>query len=338
MKESNVQPVILNTPRLILRPWQETDAAILYRYAKDPAVGPIAGWPPHTSVEHSLEVIRTVFAAPETYALVLKKTGEPVGSAGIMWGDGVHSAAMQPDEAEIGYWIGVPYWGQGLVPEAVQCLLHRSFTDLGVSAVWCGYYDGNRQSRRVMEKCGLTYHHTETGNVSPLGDVRTEHFMRITAAEWKAFGQLREISRSERTEKLVNQLVQLWESSVRATHHFLTGQDIQNIRPIVKEVLQTIGILVVAFEDDTPVGFMCMQDQKIEALFLAPAYMGKGIGKRLIRLAIYTYKVLYVDVNEQNVKAESIYRHLGFETFRRDAVDDQGNPFPILRMKLNYPL
>lgn len=175
----------LETLRLILRPWLETDAEALYKYAKDPAIGPIAGWPPHTSVENSLEIIRTVFAAPETYAVVLKEAGEPVGSAGIMFGNGMHSAAIKNDEAEIGYWIGVPYWGQGLIPEAVQCLLHRCFTDLNLSAVWCGYYDGNWQSYRVMEKCGLTYHHTETGNTSPLGDIRTEHFMRITAEEWK---------------------------------------------------------------------------------------------------------------------------------------------------------
>ena len=93
----------METSRLILRPWRETDAEALYKYAKDPAIGPIAGWRPHASVEESLEIIRTVFAAPETYALVLKETGEPVGSAGIMRGDGMHSAAMQAAEAEIGY-------------------------------------------------------------------------------------------------------------------------------------------------------------------------------------------------------------------------------------------
>ena len=98
------------TDRLILRPWQESDAESLYKYAQDPAIGPIAGWPPHTSVEDSLNIIRTVFAAPETYAVVLKETNEPVGSIGIMFVDGLHSAEMQADEAEIGYWIGRPYW------------------------------------------------------------------------------------------------------------------------------------------------------------------------------------------------------------------------------------
>ena len=121
------------TERLMLRAWQESDAEFLYQYAKDPAIGPVAGWPPHTSVEESLNVIRTVFASPETYAVVLKESDEPIGSIGIMFGEGLHSAEMQSDEAEIGYWIGKPYWGQGLIPEAVRCLLKRCFEELGMT-------------------------------------------------------------------------------------------------------------------------------------------------------------------------------------------------------------
>lgn len=145
------------TERLILRPWNVDDAETLYKYASSPLVGPVAGWPPHTSVENSCDIIRTVLSAPETYAVVLKATAEPVGSVGIMFGNGVHSADMNEDDAEIGYWIGVPYWGQGLIPEAVKRLLCHSFDDLGVKRVWCGYYDGNVKSRRVMEKCGFTF-------------------------------------------------------------------------------------------------------------------------------------------------------------------------------------
>jgi len=177
---------MLETDRLILRAWEESDAPALYKYASDPAVGPIAGWPPHTSVEHSREIIRTVFAAPETYAVVLKTTKEPVGCCGIMLGDGLHSAEIKSGEAEIGYWIGVPYWGQGLIPEAVRRLLEHCFTDLDIRTVWCGYYDGNRQSQRVQEKCGFVYHHTEREKPSPLGDLRTEHFTRLTFEEWNA--------------------------------------------------------------------------------------------------------------------------------------------------------
>ena len=122
----------METKRLILRRWNENDAEALYKYAQNPNIGPIAGWPPHTSVEDSRNVIRNILSAPETYAVVLKETQEPIGSVGIMFGDSVHSADMQEGDAEIGYWIGVPYWGKGLIPEAVHRLLEHCFEDLGI--------------------------------------------------------------------------------------------------------------------------------------------------------------------------------------------------------------
>ena len=114
----------LQTRRLILRPWQESDAEALYKYASNPNIGPIAGWPPHTSVENSRDIIKSVLSAPETYAVVLKETGEIVGSVGIMTARSeIHWAKMTGSECEIGYWIGEPYWGQGLIPEAVNELI-----------------------------------------------------------------------------------------------------------------------------------------------------------------------------------------------------------------------
>lgn len=101
----------METERLILRRWTEYDAESLYKYAQNPAIGPIAGWPPHTSIENSREVIRDIFSAPETYAVVLKETNEPIGSVGIMFSDGLHSAEMEEGDAEIGYWIGVTHTG-----------------------------------------------------------------------------------------------------------------------------------------------------------------------------------------------------------------------------------
>ncbi len=177
---------MIETDRLILRPWRETDAEALYKYASDPDVGPIAGWPPHTSIENSVEIIRTVFAAPETYAVVLKETGEPVGCCGIMSADSLHTVDMKPDEGEIGYWIGKPYWGKGLIPEATEALLSRSFNELGLNAVWCGYYEGNLKSKRVCEKCGFKFHHSNYDIVSPLGDKRTEHLCIMTKEDYDA--------------------------------------------------------------------------------------------------------------------------------------------------------
>ena len=114
----------LETERLILRPWEESDAEECYKYAKDPLVGPAAGWPVHTSVENSREVIRDVLMVPETYAIVLKWTGLPVGSISLHF----HSdLAEKDDECELGCWLGVPYWGQGIVPEAAREMLRHAF-------------------------------------------------------------------------------------------------------------------------------------------------------------------------------------------------------------------
>ena len=106
--------MIFETERLILRPWCESDAEDLYTYAGDPEVGPPAGWLPHTSVENSREIIRTVLSAPETYAVCLRENGNPIGSIGFHRAD----LAELDDEYELGSWIGKPYWGQGLIPEA----------------------------------------------------------------------------------------------------------------------------------------------------------------------------------------------------------------------------
>lgn len=175
--------MILQTERLILRPWEETDAEACYRYAQDPRVGPAAGWPVHTDVEDSRRVIREVLTAPETYAIVLKETGLPVGSIGLHHND----LAEKDDEAELGYWLGVPYWGRGIVPEAARALLRRAFEDLGLARVWCGYYEGNEKSKRVQEKLGFLYQWTtENVPVPQLGETRRGHVSLMTRERWDA--------------------------------------------------------------------------------------------------------------------------------------------------------
>ena len=176
--------MILETNRLILRPWEESDAENLYKYANSPEVGPIAGWPAHTSVENSLDIIRNVLSAPETYAVVDKHTGCAIGSIGLMIGN-ASNIGLLDTEGEVGYWIGVPYWGQGLIPEAVQEMLRYAFEELHLEKVWCGYFDGNIKSKRVQEKCGFQYQYTkENGQCSMMNEVRTEHITCIKKDEW----------------------------------------------------------------------------------------------------------------------------------------------------------
>ncbi len=175
----------LQTERLLLRPWREDEAEIMFRWASNPAVGPIAGWPTHTSVEESREIIRTVFSAPETYALVLRSTGEPIGSAAIKSGDALSGSLQGKPDAELGYWLAEPYWGRGLMSEAVSALIVRAFNELGYERIWCGYYDGNERSQRVMERCGFRPHHTEIDKPTLLGDLRTEHFMLLLRSDYE---------------------------------------------------------------------------------------------------------------------------------------------------------
>lgn len=174
----------LETERLILRPWEEADAEDLYRYAKDPEVGPPAGWPPHTGVENSRAIIQNVLRAPQTYAVCLKN-GKPIGSVSLKL-KGSTDMTDREDECELGYWLGKPFWGQGLIPEAARELIRYAFEELGMRAVWCGYYEGNEKSRKVQQKLGFLYRYTTEGlQVSLMNELRTGHTSLLTRERWQ---------------------------------------------------------------------------------------------------------------------------------------------------------
>ncbi|MFA7108441.1 MAG: GNAT family N-acetyltransferase [Sphaerochaetaceae bacterium] len=176
--------MIIETDRLILRPWKESDAEDLYEFAKDPRVGPITGWPVHTKVEQSREIIKDILSKEGTFAVILKSENTLVGDIAIMVGNNTN-LGLPEDEAEIGFWLGVPYWGRGIIPEAVKKLLSYGFETLHLNKIWCGYFDGNVKSKRVQEKCGFIYHHTNENKPWPvMNDVRTEHVSCITKEQW----------------------------------------------------------------------------------------------------------------------------------------------------------
>ncbi|MDE6166382.1 MAG: GNAT family N-acetyltransferase, partial [Muribaculaceae bacterium] len=89
------------------------------------------------------------------------------------------------DEGEISYWIGVPFWGRGLIPEAMHRVIRYAFEDLRLKNLWCGYFDGNEKSKRAQEKCGFRYHHTCDKTYCALtGDYRIEHVSLLTFEDW----------------------------------------------------------------------------------------------------------------------------------------------------------
>lgn len=176
--------MILKTDRLILRPWEETDAQSLYEYAKDPDIGPIAGWPPHKSVEESLVIIKKVFNSKECYAICEKENNVAIGAVELKL-NGHTDMTEKEDECELGYWLGKPFWGRGYVPEAARELIRYAFEKLGMTVIWCGYYEGNEKSKRVQEKLGFIYHHTcDHVPVPLLNEVRIGHTNYLTKEQW----------------------------------------------------------------------------------------------------------------------------------------------------------
>jgi len=140
----------------------------------------------------------------------------------------------------------------------------------------------------------------------------------------------------ERTPLLMEQLLKVWEDSVKKTHLFLSDNEISNIKKYVPEALKNVSHLIIAEDEKNgPAGFMGLEDQVLEMLFLSPADRGKGLGKKLIQYGIENYSVNELAVNEQNPLARGFYEHMGFQVCKRTDHDEQGNPYPLLYMKLN---
>ena len=171
----------LETARLRLRPFTEADAADLFQYAKDPKVGLPAGWPPHKSLAESREIIRTVFVAPNTFAVVDRSTGNVIGSAGFT---GKTRPEFPAPNDELGYALNPNFWGRGLMPEAVSELLRYAFEDLTLAAVWCSHYADNPQSQRVIEKSGFSFQLEELVVDEPTGQAKPTKFYVLTREMW----------------------------------------------------------------------------------------------------------------------------------------------------------
>lgn len=138
----------------------------------------------------------------------------------------------------------------------------------------------------------------------------------------------------DRDPRLLAGLLAVWEASVRATHHFLTEGDIARLAPVAADAMRQIETLWTVVDGGEPVGFMGVRERKIEMLFLHPGHFRKGLGRMLVEQAIDTLGVRYVDVNEQNPGAARFYERMGFKVLRRNELDGEGNPFPILEMSL----
>src|SRR5699024_3481669 len=163
---------ILNTERLILRQWRESDSHNLYEYAKSDLVGPNAGWKPHKNEAESKRIIK-MFIKNNTYAIVLKSENKVIGA--------IELRKRKPDEKlynlkqrEIGYVLNPKYWGNGYMPEAVNALLNYAFNELKLDLIWCCHFDFNNNTKRVIKKCGLNYKFTKDKKLNLLNNKKVK--------------------------------------------------------------------------------------------------------------------------------------------------------------------
>ena len=146
---------------------------------------------------------------------------------------------------------------------------------------------------------------------------------------------MKEVKIEKSDEMLINQLLIVWKNSVKETHLFLSKDEIENIEPSVFQALNSIKHLIIETDDNgDPIAFMGIEDNKLEMLFIAPDFREKGLGKKLLLYGIENYQVNELDVNEQNPQAKGFYEYMGFKVYKRDELDGQGNPYPILHMRL----
>lgn len=140
----------------------------------------------------------------------------------------------------------------------------------------------------------------------------------------------------DRSGTLVHELMLVWERAVRATHLFLSDDEIRRIREYVPIALRSVPYLIIARDKAQEiVAFIGIDGKRLEMLFIAPEERGNGLGRRLVEYGIRHYHFNEVCVNEQNPQALGFYEHMGFRAYKRSETDEQGNPYPLVYMRLS---
>ena len=168
----------IESNHLVLRPWRDSDAETLFKYASDPDVGPRAGWPPHKSVAESLEVIQTVFHNDTTWAIARKDTDEAIGAMGYIPCEG-NNLPSREGEPLVGYWVGKPYWNQGICTEALRMMIEHIRETTDIPSLISSHFLDNPASGRVMEKCGFVATGETCVDESLAGSARPMRVLRL---------------------------------------------------------------------------------------------------------------------------------------------------------------
>ena len=337
---------IMETNRIILRPWRDSDTEVLYKWASDPDVGPRAGWAPHKSVEESLEIIRTVFNdALHTWSIELKATGEPIGAMG--YGPSCEcDLPAREGEPLIGYWVAKPYWNQGICTEALRLMLDHIRHTTDIKSLISGHFIDNPASGRVMEKCGFV----------PTGETC------IDANQYQGEGRPIRVLRLELKTNM-NKMMTLRPFNINDAETILSwckdqhafrlwsadrykdfpakpeemmrqyeGQNMHPLTAIADDIIIGHILLRYSSEDKTVIrfGFVIVDDSK----------RGKGYGKQMLRLAIdyaqqeLRAKHITLGVFCDNLSAVECYKSVGFRITGMDSYLIDGEEWKGFEMEL----
>lgn len=173
---------MIKTQRLYLRTYETTDVEVLYELCKDPDVGPDCGWMPHKDLDEARFVLENILINDWTWAIVERDTNKLVGNISLMRQNDSH-LVIDDTSAEIGFWLGKPYWGKGYMPEACLALMNYAFEDMGIKTLWIQHHEHNQKSARVQAKCGFVYHHKDNNKYYPLLDVYRNNVVNYMTKE-----------------------------------------------------------------------------------------------------------------------------------------------------------
>ena len=256
----------IETKRLLLRPFQENDAEAFFACCQNPNLGNNAGWAPHKTLNESREILHGAFIGQEgIWAVTLKDTQQLIASIGIV----PDPKRENPQVRMLGYWLDEPYWGKGYMSEAVQAVLNYGFNELQLSLITANCYPHNKRSQQVLKRNGFIYEGTlHQAELTYNGNIYDHECYYIP-----------NIARP--TEQDYDELIQLWEKSVRSTHHFLTEESIQFYKPLIRNhYLPAVELSIIRNSHGKIAAFMGLSDELIEMLFVHPDEQGKGYGKR----------------------------------------------------------
>ena len=324
------------TGRLLLRPWCLEDLEDFHRYARDPEVGPNAGWKPHENMEESRRVLETFVGNGDLTAVVLRATGRMVGSIGLH-PDRLRHESVRPCR-ELGYVLSRECWGVGLMTEAVRRVLRYAFEGMGLSLVSVAHFPGNERSEHVIRNCGFRYEKTLRGFYRDYrGAWRDEVCYGMTRKDYFAYADLRFFAAELTADRAAE--IRAWRGGRPAFYPFPAREELSSEDGPGREG----GYRAVLDESGALCGFFRLFEEKGALLLcpgMKPELCGQGLGERFLRTVLADFRERFPDrplgleVRAFDRRARACCRRAGFEEISRSRRDTPMGGDEFIRMRL----